>query len=207
MGLYTNKVFPLILDSQLDQEKYRIERIKTLREVEGDILEIGLGTGLNLPHYPKEIEKIVALDIHLNTNSKLEARIKESGIEVELHMADGRNMPFKNDSFDSVVSTWTLCSISNLDSALSEIHRVLKPSGRFVFLEHGLAKNQSIQKFQRIFTPVQKILACGCHLDREMDVLIKSAGFKIHCMEKYRLGGIMTSLADTMYRGVALPID
>jgi len=206
MGFYASKLFPLILDTQLDQEKYRKERIKTLQDVDGHVLEIGFGTGLNLPHYPSELEKIVALDIIPIKNSKLDSRIQESGIEVDFQLASSELMPFKSNSFDCVVSTWTLCSIHDLDSAFSEIHRVLKPTGRFVFLEHGLAERQSIQKIQRFFTPVQKVLACGCHLDREIDMLVKNAGFKIHHMKKYRLGGIMTTLADTMYRGVALPI-
>lgn len=206
MGFYANRLFPWILDNQLDREVFQHERNQALKEVSGEVLEIGFGTGLNLPHYPDEVKEVAALDIISCKNKKIDSRIRASGIDVNFHLASGERMPFMNDRFDFVVSTWTLCSIPDLNSALIEIHRVLKPKGRFVFLEHGLAERKAIQKLQRFFTPLQKILACGCHLDRDIDGEIERAGFKFIQLDTFKMGGALSTLAGSMYRGVAIPV-
>lgn len=205
MGFYADNLFPRFLDAQMNREKFRLERAKTLSEISGNVLEVGFGTGLNLPHYPYNIRQITALDILSCESSKKQARIRESSIAVNFHQASSESMPFGDESFDCVLSTWTLCSVANLDASLAEIRRVLKKNGRFVFLEHGLAEGRIMQKIQRTLTPLQKIVACGCHLDRAIDAQVKKAGFRLQNLEKFRMNGILTSLAGSMYRGVALP--
>jgi len=206
MGFYENKVFPVIMEKQMSKDSYKSERENILSNVKGRILEIGFGTGLNLPHYPEHIKQIVALDINPGMNDRAQERILETGLNVDYHCLNSESLPFENDSFDSVVSTWTLCSITDLDSALSEIHRVLKPTGMFVFLEHGFAEEAFTQKLQNFFTPIQKVLACGCHLNREIDQLIEQAGFKIEQLERFRFEKATTPLASPMYRGIASPV-
>ena len=206
MGFYENKIFPILLEKQMDKANYRHERNEALRDVSGDILEIGFGTGLNLPHYPKHIKKIVALDINPGMNSKSRKRMLASGINVDYHCLNSETLPFEASSFDSVVSTWTLCSIVDLKSALLEIHRVLKPTGKFLFLEHGLA-GFKMQKLQNWLTPVQKIIGCGCHLNREIDEFIQQTGFKFENLDRFIMDGTSTPLASSMYRGTAIPLD
>ena len=205
MGIYEKRIFPFILERQMNKGNYRRERNLTLPSVSGNILEIGFGTGLNLPHYPDHVEGIVALDINPGMNAMARKRMVESGLNVEYHCLNSEALPFEKCSFDSVVSTWTLCSIADLKSALLEIHRVLRPTGKFIFLEHGLAENLRMQKFQRWLTPAQKLVGCGCHLDREIDKLIRQAGFNIQTLERFTMEGASTPLASSMYRGVATP--
>jgi len=206
VGIYERRIFPFILDKQMNKDNYKHERDSTLSNATGRILEIGFGTGLNLPHYPKHIKKIVALDINPGMNVKAQKRMLESGLNVEYHCLNSEMLPFETSSFDSVISTWTLCSIADLNSALSEIHRVLKPTGKFVFLEHGLAEEPGMQKLQYWMTPVQKIVGCGCHLNRKIDELIRQAGFQIENLERFIMDGASTPLASSMYRGVANPV-
>lgn len=206
MGCYEKRIFPMLMDKQMNKESYQREREIALRNVSGRILEIGFGTGLNLPYYPEGIKKIVALDINPAMDKRARDRINASSIDVDYHCLNSEKLPFETGTFDTVVSTWTLCSIADLGSALLEIHRVLSTTGKFVFLEHGLAQEAMTQKLQKLITPVQKVLGCGCHLDREIDRLIKEAGFRIDGLEKFRMSGATTPLASSLFRGIAYPV-
>ncbi len=206
MNFYEEKIFPAIIEKQMGKDNYKQERNTTLSNVTGKTLEIGFGTGLNLPHYPEHVKKITALDINPGMNSKAQERMQHAGIEVEYHCLNSEALPFETGSFDTVVSTWTLCSIADLDSALAEIHRVLKPTGEFLFLEHGLAEGATMKKLQNLFTPLQKKLACGCHLNRAIDQSIQESGFNIKNLERFWFKGATSPLASPMYRGVAKPI-
>jgi len=190
----------------MSKESYANQRPIVLSNASGKVLEIGFGTGLNLPHYPTTIKEVVALDINPGMSKKAQQRSVETGIQVEHHCLSGEQLPFDNESFDTVVSTWTLCSIDDLRSALLEIRRVLKPSGKFIFLEHGLADKPVTQKLQHCVTPIQKIIACGCRLNVEIDKAITSAGFQINKLDKFILNGATSPLAGSMYRGVAFPV-
>ena len=206
MRFYEKSVFPFILDKQMNKENYQRERNITLPNATGSVLEIGFGTGLNLPHYPDHVNKIVALDINPGMNAKAQKRMLESGLDVEYHCLNTENLPFETSLFDTVISTWTLCSITDLHSALLEIHRVLKPNGKFIFLEHGLAENPRMQTLQNWITPIQKVIACGCHLNRKIDASIKQAGFEITNLERFIMEGASSPLAGSMYRGIAYPV-
>ncbi len=173
MGFYSQVIFPRLLDWSMagpDMAKYRQE---ILTQVQGEVLEIGFGTGLNLPYYPKQIQKITTVDVNPGVNQLAQKRIQESSITVDNRVLNGEKLPMADGTFDSVVSTWTLCSIANVDQAIQEIYRVLKPGGRFFFIEHGLSEDPGVQIWQHRLNPIQKVIGDGCHLDRDIQTLVK----------------------------------
>jgi ubiquinone/menaquinone biosynthesis C-methylase UbiE len=152
-------------------------RQQLLATVHGDVLEIGFGTGLNLRHYPAQVRKIVTVDPNPGMNKLAQRRIKRSKIEVDQHVLSGERLPFEDGTFDCVVSTFTLCSIENVGQALDEAYRVLKPGGRFLFLEHGLSPEPNVEKWQHRLNWLQMHLGDGCHLDRNMKELVAARPF------------------------------
>lgn len=172
-----------------------------LADVRGEVLEIGFGTGLNLPHYPPEVKKLTTVDPNPGMSGRAERRIAASSIPVETRLLDAERLPFRDDVFDAVVSTWTLCSIPNIDQALQEVRRVLKRGGRFYFLEHGLSDEARIQKWQHRFTPFSKKFADGCHLNREIQTLIQKH-FTVVQLDRFYLTGA-PKIAGYFYRGTA----
>lgn len=148
-------------------------RENVLANVTGNILEIGFGTGLNLSYYPDEIRQIVAIDANPGISKLAEKRIKQSSITVDHRILNGETLPMPDQTFDSVVSTWTLCSIANVKQALQEIYRVLKPGGRFFFVEHGLSNEPKVQVWQNRLNPVQKVIGDGCNLNRNIRELVE----------------------------------
>ena len=155
MGLYSRLIFPRLLDLTMASPEMADYRAELLSDVSGDVLEIGFGTGLNLPHYPESVQQLTTVDPNEGMDAIAQKRIDNSPITVKSLALSGESLPFENASFDSVVCTWTLCSIPNATQALSEAYRVLKPGGRFFFIEHGLSPDKGIQRFQNTFTPVQ----------------------------------------------------
>jgi ubiquinone/menaquinone biosynthesis C-methylase UbiE len=177
-------------------------RQEVLAQVSGETLEIGFGTGLNLPYYPQNIQKLTTVDANPGMNALALKRIQASDVTVEHHVLNGENLPFADQSFDSVVSTWTLCSIANVKQALQQIYRVLKPGGRFFFVEHGLSDNPKVEVWQNRLTPVQKVIADGCHLNRDIKRLIESqfSQVRVEQFQEKNLPAIMGYL----YKGVAV---
>ncbi|MGF1671998.1 MAG: class I SAM-dependent methyltransferase [Balneolaceae bacterium] len=174
MGIYSNKILPWLFEWSLKSKTIDEYRNELLSDVYGDVLEIGFGTGHNLLLYPKKVDKLTAIDLNPGNTSLAKKKIKKSSIPVEHKIANCENLPFTNKSFDCVVSTFTLCSVSDIHKALHEIVRVLKPGASFHFMEHGLSNESHIQKWQNLLTPVQKKIADGCHLNRDMAQLISS---------------------------------
>jgi SAM-dependent methyltransferase len=173
MNIYSELIFPRLIDRVMNDRDLNEYRGNLLAAATGEVLEIGFGTGLNLPYYPIDrISRIVTCDPNPGMKKIAATRIAASEIEVEYLTMNGEKLPFVSDRFDTVVSTWTLCSIKAVDLAISEIYRVLKPGGQFLFIEHGLADDTNIQKWQRRLNPIQKIIADGCHLDRQIDLLV-----------------------------------
>ncbi|MBD2649993.1 class I SAM-dependent methyltransferase [Nostoc foliaceum] len=173
MGLYSRVIFPRLLDWSLSLPNLAKYRQQLLADVTGEVLEIGFGTGLNLACYPYTIHKITTVDVNPGMNALANKRISDSGIIVEQLLLSSENLPMPDNTFDSVVSTWTLCSIANVQQALQEVYRVLKPGGRFFFVEHGLSDKPSVQVWQHRLTPIQKVVADGCHLNRDIQKLIE----------------------------------
>ena len=178
MGFYSNAIFPRFYDCLIDKPFWAKYRKEQLAGVHGEILEIGVGTGLNLPHYPPHVRRITTVDPNPGMNKRLQRRINETGIEVDVRMLGSEELPFDDASFDCIVSTLTLCSIARVDQALAELLRVLKPGGRLHFLEHGLSPDERVAKWQRRLNWFQRMFADGCTLTLDIAGLLKAQPFR-----------------------------
>lgn len=203
MGIYSRIIFPRIYDCFMDRPLLTPYRRQQLAEVQGSVLEIGVGTGLNLPHYPSTLSKLVTVDPNTGMNRRLQRRVGEVKMVVEPHVLRGEEMPFAADSFDFVVSTLTLCSIAEVEKAIGEVHRVLKPGDRFVFFEHGLSEVPRVQRRQRLINPLQRLLGDGCRLDLRIDDLVMGHSFAAVEVERFQLEQTPPTLG-AIYRGWAV---
>ncbi len=177
MGLYSKSIFPRFYDRLMDKPFWAKYRKEQLANVDGNILEIGAGTGLNLPHYPPHVRKITTVDPNPGMNKRLQRRIDETGIEVDKQIISSESLPFEEATFDCVVSTITLCSIPDVTQAMSELFRVLKPGGCVYFLEHGICPNAKVAKWQRRLNWLQRIVVNGCTLTLDVPEVFSSQQF------------------------------
>ncbi len=177
-------------------------RQEVLADVGGEVLEIGFGTGLNLPHYPAHVRKITTVDPNPGMSRLSRRRLEASEITVDSTLISGEQLPFDAASFDHVVSTWTLCSIREVDQALGEIFRVLKPGGCFVFLEHGLSDDPKVQLWQRRLNPIQRRIGDGCRLDLDVATAVMAQPFEDVSWERFEMDR-MPRTHGTFFRGVA----
>ena len=201
MGFYSRVLMPRLLDWSMSGESFSGYRQALLADVKGDVLEIGFGTGLNLRHYPEAVQKLTVVDPNPGMSAIARKRIALSNLTVDNQILSGESLPMADNAFDSVVSTWTLCSIPKIEQALEEIHRVLKPDGRFFFIEHGRSPDPGIQNWQDRLTPIQKVIADGCHLNRPMQALVQRY-FKILSLDCFYADGF-PRVVGYMYKGVA----
>lgn len=202
MSLYRHHVFPWVLDRVMDHGVYRRVRREALEPVSGRVLEIGLGTGLNLPFYPESIHRIVGVDSNPGVARLARRRAAEHDMEIEHHQLSAERLPFDSASFDTVVSTFTLCSIPDVQQALAEVRRVLRPEGEFVFLEHGLSPEPAVARWQRRLNPAWKIVGDGCHLDRNTTEEVRRSGLAIERLRNFYLPRTVR-FAGYMYLGAA----
>lgn len=205
MKFYAQTVFPFLLDNILNRPDINELRRDLLSEVQGQILEIGFGTGLNLEYYPPSISKITVIDNNPGMRRRAQKRLRSLKIKVDYQLLSGERLPFPAEAFDSVVSTFTLCSIKNVFQALSEVRRILKPGGKFYFLEHGKSKDPKVVRLQNWLTPLQKRLADGCHLNRNIEEFIKEASLKIISCKTFYLPDT-PKFAGYFYQGSAKKI-
>lgn len=201
MGFYSNVIFPPILNRVMQNPEMTRERPLVLANAQGDIFEVGFGTGLNLPHYPETVKKIVTADPNAASGKIAQKQIDRSPIEVDQHVMSGDDLPFDDASFDTVVCTWTLCSIENAGGALDEFHRILRPGGKFLFIEHGLSDDPKVQKWQHRLNPIWKIIGDGCNLNRDHRELIQDHHFTFDELDNFQFKG--PKFAGYMYRGIA----
>ena len=179
MGLYVEKVLPRIVDFCCGMKSNRRLRDRVCEGLHGQVLEIGFGSGLNVPHYPDAVTGVSAVepaDIGWKLARK---RLEASEVPVQRTGLDGQSIPLPDDSCDTAVSTWTMCTIPDVARALQEVRRVLKRGGTLHFVEHGLAPDENVQRMQHRLDPVQKKLFGGCHLSRPIVDLVTAAGFTI----------------------------
>ena len=187
MGIYHRCVFPWLLDTVMGSRVFVQPRRRTLAPATGRILEIGFGTGRNLPHYPAGVTRIEAIDPDADLDRYSAPRISASPIAVDFHHLDAEHLPFESDQFDTIVCTLTLCSIPDVALALREVRRALKPGGQFLFLEHGLAPDPAVARWQHRLDPLQQRLGGGCHLTRDTLQLVRQAGLRVRNAGQYYL--------------------
>jgi SAM-dependent methyltransferase len=184
MGVWSESIMPRLLEwTARDSEELKELRTRALAPAKGRVLELGFGTGLNLPHYPPGVTQIVAVDPNPGMAKIAHRRIKDLGMAVEHHQVSAESLPFDSRSFDNVVCTLTLCSIPNLPAALVEVARVLKPGGQFLFLEHGRHAESSVAKWQDRLDPVWKVVFDGCHINRDIAQFVSGAGLELRGVE------------------------
>jgi ubiquinone/menaquinone biosynthesis C-methylase UbiE len=203
MGFYRRIVFPLLCEFTLGQPFVTAYRKELLAQAGGDVLEIGVGTGLNLPNYPAEVRKVTTVDPNPGMNRRALKRARQAGIEVDQRLLGGENLPFPDATFDCAVSTFTLCSVADPGRALAELYRVLKPDGRFLFLEHGLSPDAGVRKWQRRLNRLEMLLGDGCHLDRDMRALVTAVPFASARIDEF-YADKMPRTHGYLYRGVAV---
>jgi len=187
---YERHVLPWLVDLACSVRPVRRQRRKVVPLAKGRVLEIGIGTGLNLEHYDKaRIERLVGLDPGLEMHPQARLRSRRAAIEVELVGLSAERIPYDDGSFDTVLVTYSLCTIGDPLSALKEMRRVLRPGGRLIFCEHGRAPDARVRRWQERLTPLWSTLAGGCHLDRDIPRLLAQAGFRSDDMQQMYLPG------------------
>lgn len=179
MGLYDEQILPRVINVVCGLKTLHPYRGRVCEGLHGRVLEVGFGSGLNIPFYPEGVTAVAAVE-PADTGWKLAGKRRAATtVPVERTGLDGQSLPLPDDSCDVALSTFTLCTIPDVDAALAEIRRVLKPGGTFHFLEHGLAPDESVRRWQHRLEPIQKRIAGGCHLTRPIADLVSGAGFTI----------------------------
>lgn len=204
MSFYQRHILPPLLNFAMGQKQLLPFRERVLKKASGDVLEIGIGSGLNLPLYTSGVRSIVGVEPSAELLHMAEGLIDCTDARVELLNASAEALPMGQGSFDTVVTTWTLCTIPNAHLALQEVRRVLRPGGRLLFVEHGRAPEANIARWQDRLDHVWGCIAGGCHLNRQIDALITDAGFEIEELRHDSLSGPRTHTY--LYEGQARPL-
>ena len=179
MGVWTDHVVPRLADASLKGHEIGELRARACAPLRGKVLELGFGTGLNLRWYPPQVSGVAAVepsDVGWRLSERRRAR---SEVQVERRGLDGQHLDEPDESYDAVLSTFTLCTISDPGLALAEVRRVLRPGGVFCFLEHGLSPESGVARWQRRLDPVQRRVAGGCHLSRDVPAVVEAAGLEV----------------------------
>ena len=203
MGFYDRHILPRLLELAMRNRRLDFYRQRAIASARGLVLEIGVGSGLNLALYGPAVEGVCAIDPAPELLALASQRLEEAQVPVSLMQASGEDLPFADAVFDTVVTTWTLCSIADPVAALNEVRRVLKPRGSLVFVEHGLSPEARVARWQHALTPCWRRIGGGCHLDRKMDDLIRAAGFRLDPIETGYMPG--PKPWTFMYQGRANP--
>jgi ubiquinone/menaquinone biosynthesis C-methylase UbiE len=179
MSLYDDWILPPLLNIVMSQHQLLRYRRALVPMARGRVVDIGIGSGLNLPLYGAEVESVIGIDPSAGLLSLARRAAASAAVRAELLLGSATDLPLRTGSVDTVVMTWTLCSIPDPAAALREMKRVLRPGGALLFIEHGLSPEPGVARWQRKLTPIWRRLAGGCHLDRKVDELIRGVGFEI----------------------------
>ncbi len=199
--MYRDHVVPRIVNVACGMKQNEPLRERVCAGLSGRVVELGFGSGLNVPFYPAAVTSVSAVE-PADLGWKLAAgRLAAARVPVERAGLDGQRLPFDDDSFDTALSTWTMCTIPDIDAALAELRRVLVPGGTLHFVEHGLAPDPAVQRWQHRLDPLQQRIAGGCHLNRDIAAIIRSSGFRLRDLDVFKGRG--PAFIDTQSLGVA----
>lgn len=206
MSVYEDRVLPRVVDKLLDNDDVAAYRQEACAGLSGVVVEIGFGSGLNVPHYPSAVERVLAVDPAELGRELAADRLQHSRVDVEFVGLDGENLPIDDASVDGALSTFTLCTIPDVDRAVRELYRVLKPGAEFHFVEHGRAEAPRPQRWQDRINPLWKRVAGGCHLNRPIDALVRGAGFTDVTIDRSVMGSAMIggAITGSIYSGRAV---
>ena len=204
MGFYQRFVAPRLVHSAMRLKALRPYRERIIGAAEGRVLEIGMGSGLNLPLYGAKVSTVIGLEPSPALLDMARRQTSAAHVPIELLEASAEALPFDCGSIDTVVTTWTLCTIPDAERALRECHRVLRPGGSLLFVEHGRAPELSVARWQDRLDPLWRRVAGGCHLNRKIDALIAGTGFRIETLRNSRMPGPRTH--SFFYEGRARPL-
>lgn len=201
MGFYEDQILPRFVDLALSGKPFTKLRARVASGLEGEVLEVGFGSGRNVPFYPPSVKRVRAVDPAVVGRKLASKRLAQSPVAVDFVGLDGEELPLEEASVDHVLTTWTLCTIPDVERALGEMRRVLRPGGALHFVEHGLSPDPGVARWQDRLTPLQRRVAGGCHLNRPIDVLISSAGFDIKSLDNFYVRA--PKFLGYMFEGVA----
>jgi len=189
VGFYDDRILPHLIRIGMQQEMLTPIRRRLTQQASGRVLEIGVGSGLNLPFYGDGVSEVIGIEPSARLLAMARDAAANATVRTDLLDASAEAIPLDSASVDTIVSTFTMCSVPDLSRALAEIRRVLKPDGRLLFAEHGIAPDVGVRRWQNLLTPVWKRICGGCHLNREMGRLIESAGFSFDRLDSGYLEG------------------
>jgi SAM-dependent methyltransferase len=206
VGVYAEQVLPRVIDKVMAVKPLREVRARVCEPLAGEVLEIGFGSGLNLPHLPRAVTKVLAVEPSTVGRRLAEKRIAAATATVELVGLDGQSVPLPDDSADAALSTWTLCTIPDAGATLDEVRRVLRPGGTLHFVEHGCSPDDRVLRWQHRLDGIQQRVAGGCHLVRDIPAVLRDAGYAIDRLDTY-YGKREPRTHGWTFEGVARPVQ
>ena len=204
MGFYSDSVFPRIMNVMMNSQETRRVRAEVCAPLAGDVVEIGFGTGLNLPHLPSSVTTLKAVEPRAKGRELGRKRVASSRVPVEFIGLDGQRLPLDDQSVDNALSTWTLCSIEDPVAAVRELARVLRPGGQLHFVEHGRSPDPKVHRWQVRMNGIQRRLACGCSLTSDIPAILRDGGMHVERLETHYAKGEPKHQGWT-FQGVATP--